>query len=309
MNNSTDPGDPVSIGEPRNMVVVCSDPKTVWGIVAGVATWMVTETVYVRGGIIYGGEFYYACGKKVRVRNPATGAFIRDYDFPESTFINCFWVGLNGGVLTLVVIYSGDGPDLIKVYDITSTITLLHTSPVSVSHCRGVYIDGDRLVVASTFEHQVKVISISGGATETYTSVWYPNDVRKLSDGRTLITAEHENRIFKWDRVTNGREMVASAPLAPFNDIAKTRVQIEAETPASSAEAPDYTPVYSPPKQNVAKIYHPGEVTLYAPNACFQAGSDLWVADTDDCRVIIIRDGAVVTEVHGLNNPVGVAMF
>lgn len=307
---STDVGDPVSTGEARNMVVTCADPKTVWGIVAGAAAWSVTEAEYVRGGMVFNGEFYYTCGNKVRVRDPATGAFIRDYSFPDATFINAVWVGDSMGFPALGVIYSGTGPDLVKLYDITSGQALVHTSPAMVSEARALYVAAGRIYVASTFDHLVKVIVISTGLIESQTAVYYPNDVRPLPDGRVLVTAEHENRIFKWDPATDAREMVLSAPVAPFNDITKTKAEIEAATPTTGATEPTYSPEYSPPKQIAAQEYHPGAISIYAPNAAFIDGAaDLLVAPTDDHHVIIVRGGVVVTEVTGLNSPVGVAVF
>lgn len=315
VNFDYEPGLPVVTGEQRNMVVVCADPKTVWGIVDGAVAWHRTEVQHVRGAMTFEGMVLYGCGKQIKAVNPATGFVWRTWTFQKH--VTALWAGHLTNGPTLAVGYETlGGPDPqvyanhVELFQIAGDdLQSIHLVAEPINNARGLYVQDGRVVIAETFGRRVVVTKVSTGYLEKSTWVTYPNDVRPLPDGRVLVTSEHGNRIFKWDPVTDARELVLGAPVAPFNDITTTRDEIEAAISDTAAVAPGYSPVYDPPKQNVAQEYHPGAISLYAPNcALLDDAGHLIVADTDNSRVIAVRDGTIVTEVR-LNNPVNVALF
>lgn len=314
-------GSPVCSGDVPDVIIPCSDPKVVWGIVDGLAAWMHGPFAdWPRAVAYHKGLAFYSVGFKIVVVDPKTGYIWHEWTMAKK--VNALWLGDLSNGLTMAVGYAQAAANTVELFQINKTnwsLTSIHLVAEVVSHPRSVHLQSGHLFISDTFASgsggvvgRALVTKIATGYAVAYTAIYYPNDIKPMPDGRWLICAEHENRLIAWDWQTNAREMVLAAPVAPFNDITKTAAQIVAATPSTEAVAPDYAPVYTPPKQNVAQEYHPADLSLYAPNAAsFLTDGRLLVASTDDDVILILEKvaGAWVEsgKVTGLNNPVNVA--
>lgn len=316
---TTNPGNPVCDGSVPDLVVPCSDPKVVWGIVGGQAAWMHGPfSDWPRASAYHRGLAFYSVGYVVRAVDPKTGYIWKEWTFARK--VTALWLGDLSNGLTMAVGYSGTGPGTVELFQINKSnwsISSVHVVAEPVYDPRSVHVASGHLFISDTFYPggsnvvgRALVTKISTGLMETWTEVFYPNDMKPMADGRWLICAEHENRLIAWDWQTNARELILAAPVAPFNDPTKTAAQIVAVLPATAALEPDYSPEYSPyPKQNVAQEYHPGDVTLYSPNAAvYLPDGRLLVASTDDDQLLVLSGGpgswSITGRVTGLNNPV-----
>ena len=134
------------------------------------------------------------------------------------------------------------------------TVKPIHSVEELVNQPRSVHVDSSgHIFISDTFYTgadnvvgRALVTRIATGKAIASTPVYYPNDIKPALDGRWLICAEHENRLIAWDWNTGAREIILSAPVAPFNDLGMTAAQIVAALPSTVATSPAYNPEYSP---------------------------------------------------------------
>lgn len=284
------------------MVVACDLSKRVYGFVDGQVAWQWDDSLWSRALALFEGLVFIGTGTSIIAANPRTGYFHRVMTVPNAP---SDIVGLSitefDGDIWVVCCFDGGGPGTVRGYRMQHLdLTEIFVNPIPAQYPRHAEMAGGWIFVCETFGHRVYTVTTYGSERES-TDVYYPNYVQTLNGGaQALITAEHENRIIRWDyTATPETSLEMAAPVAPFNDPLKTKDDIIAEDAGTS----DPNSPYDPKKSLCAKE-SAGSVTLYSPNSARLYGDDLLISDTDNHRVIIHRNGQIVTEVTGFNNPV-----
>lgn len=310
-------GDPVYAGESRNMAVVSDWGQRLDFFRDGALSWSKIHTgTWLRGLDVFRGLIYYAVEDYVVVRAPKDGFQICQFYLPkvvggERKKINSLRFSTVGTDVFLTVCYDFSGAGSVIVYRyIGGSFVSYYENPLYAASPRGAYFDG-RLVVADTFGPagdglgSVYLVNPATGARITWTNVYYPNTVEPASSGRVLICAEHENRAYEWYPVTGARVMRMSAPHALFSTLSNTSTMIK------SGEAATAGPMPPDPPKSACSVEHAGDWTLYSPNSARYGTSEneIAFADTDNNRVIVVRDGEMVVNVPGFNNPVNAVLI
>lgn len=309
--------DPEYSGDPRCIAVVSDWGQRLDVFLHGCFAWSRSHTdTWLRGLDFFRGLIYYSIEDYVLIRDPLTGFSIAQFQLSKIVGsqrkpINSIRFSEVGGNVYLTVCYDFSGVGSVVVYRYSGGRLLPHyENPQFASAPRGAYFDGN-LVVADTFGvagdglGSVYVVNIATGARITWTNVYYPNTVVPASGGRVLICAEHENRAYEWDPSTGSRVMRMCAPHPLFSTPANTSTMIRAGQSGTAGAAP---PV--PPK-SVCAVEHAGEWTLYSPNSAGYGSSEyeMVISDTDNNRVLIVRDGEIRTLITGFNNPVNAVLI
>ena len=199
----------------------------------------------------------------------------------------------------LVVVYNDVGP--VEVYAWQPDLVLGERlfSTVTATNARSADLVGDRLAVADTFGQRVFVQSLQqpGKVLSEY-SVTYPNDLVWRGDF-LYVAEEHIDRIIALNTADDSKHIVMAPPTLTRWDLSMTLSTTPLEYCGSTGEH----------RRSVASDQCSGEFTLYAPNGLALAENGIWVADTDNSRVIYVADGVTQSVLTGLNGPVSVVPF
>lgn len=294
---------PVYTGEARDIIVASDHGRTLYGFKDGALAWTKSmPNSWPRGVDVFEGLLFYADGSDLVIANPATG--FEHKRQAMGGIINGVKITRYSGVVYVTLCFDTNAAQNVKVWTWANfTLAPFFTNPHSAANPRCAYFYAGWLFIADTFGHRVYAVDKASGGMRNSTPVYYPNYIEPIAADQVLVCAEHENRVFVWDyHPTDSRTMVMSAPVAPFNDLTKTRGDIEAMQSGTAV-----TPGYTPPKSACAQEYA-GALTLYSPNSATQTPHGLLVADTDNHRVILVRAGAIVASIAGFNNPVTAVM-
>lgn len=148
--------------------------------------------------------------------------------------------------------------------------------------------------VADTFGHRVAVFSSKGRLVDSF-EVFFPNSVQVV--GRKLIVAaEHQNQILEIDLDTRERRILFGCDLDVYADPNLTVEQVRAFESSGAAWRADRRGICE------GRLYSPNHATLYDDGT-------LLIADTDNHRVLVVRDGEIKTEIRNLNNPTRAAFW
>lgn len=297
-------------GEARSMVVASDMSRRVYGIVDGVPTWVLDNPNYfVRGLCLFEGLVFIPSnyGTSIHVINPRTGWIHRTIAVPNApSAIRGISIAHYAGETWMVLCFAGNGVGNVRVYKMVDlVIAQCLSNPNVANEPRHAELIGGNVFICDTFGHRVYGITLAG-VLHNSVDIYFPNHIHMLANDVGLITAEHENRVIRWQYSTNpdGFSIEYGAPVAPFNDPTKRKADIIAGEVATIDPASVYTP-----KKSLCAVEAQGEDTLYSPNSARLYGGDLLISDTDNHRVIIVRDGVIVTEITGFNNPVTSILF
>jgi len=289
-------------GEPFDIVVACDLGRAIYGFRDGAVAWSKHfPASWPRALDVFEGLMFYGDGTNIVVCNPQTGFVHRTYPMPA--VVNAIKVTRFGSVVYVTVCFDINGANSVRVYRWQDfALSQFFSNSHVAKHPRGAYCYAGWVFVADTFGHRVYAVDMASGAMRNSTPVYYPNTIEPVSSDKVRICAEHENRVFIWDYYpSDTREMELSAPVLPYSDITVTRDQIIAQ------EWRTATGDHSPQKSACAMEYA-GPVTLYSPNSATMTPHGLLVADTDNHRVILVRNGAIVASISGFNNPTTAVM-
>jgi hypothetical protein len=197
----------------------------------------------------------------------------------------------------LVVVYAMEQAE-VEIYEWSKTTGrgALQAKSSPVSFARSAALHGDRIAIADTFGQRTLVESLSTGKSLASFPMKYPNDVNWQGDF-LYVVEEHADRIVAFDTISQ-EEFVVMAPPSP--EFWKT------DFPSYPIEFCGGEGPFARSKSSDACS---GEFTLYAPNGFAIRNDGMFVADTDNSRVIFVRSGSVVSALVGLDNPVKVAMI
>lgn len=296
-------GTPAMFGETHNIAVACDLGRTIHAFRGGAVAWQRDfPGSWPRALDVFEGLMFYGDGMNIVVCNPQTGFVHRTYAMPA--IVNAIKVTNYGGVTYLTVCYDINGANSVRVYRWQDfALSQVFSNSHVAKNPRGAYCYAGWVFIADTFGHRVYAVDMASGAMRNSTPVYYPNTIEPVASDKVRICAEHENRVFVWDYYpTDSREMEMCAPVLPYSDITATRDQIIASESGTAA------PGYTPPKSACA-VEYAGDITLYSPNSATMTPHGLLIADTDNHRVILVRDGQIVMRATGFNNPVAAVML
>lgn len=193
----------------------------------------------------------------------------------------------------LVAVYRDYGPA--DVFGWNGTAQPLEFATTKINYARAAAIEGDRIALADTFGRRVVIQNMKTGEVEKEIPASYPNDVQWVGD-YLYFAEEHMDRITAY-HVPTGKRTVVMAP--PNQSLWNAEAQDQ--------EGQGCGPL-SPPRSKSSDECS-GAFTLYSPNGIYVTERGMFVADTDNSRVIYVEDGKVRSALVGLNNAVKVMPF
>jgi len=180
----------------------------------------------------------------------------------------------------LFILLEGDGRDTISQYEISQNKPLLiRTSPVHTTYARGIDVSRNSVYIADTFGHRILQLDINTLDLVDQLPSYFPNSVH-LSANKMLVAEEHLNVVSE----------VNNSPLK----LLRTRIGCQKNTPLlirSSAELSSTCASIAP-------------IKLYSPNDAVELEGSVYIADTDNHRILEVFDGRVIGELVGFNNPI-----
>lgn len=142
--------------------------------------------------------------------------------------------------------------------------------------------------VADTFGHQVVAYDDNGTRIESF-DVYYPNSVQ-IVGRKMIVAAEHANQILEIDLDTKRRKIIFGCDLDIYSDADATALSVIRREQSGALTREDGRSICE------GRLYSPNMATLHTDGT-------LLIADTDNHRVLIVRDGVIKTEIRNLNNP------
>ncbi|MCP6699721.1 hypothetical protein [Pseudomonas donghuensis] len=247
---------------------------------SGQKTWMlVTYPDTVRAINLNKGVLTAYAGKQKLTIDPADGRVL------EKTPTNAIFLfnKIQNGVVLKGLNQSGRG-----------TVTINgNPLPAKTQWARDALIHNDRLYVSDTFGHQVLVFRLKNLELLYKKNFYYPNDLF-IANGSVMVVEEHANRVIAVDSGT----IQFSCPLGLYM---QTRKNIK--------DAEHQVVKYNSPNgvSRCAREFM-GHNTLYSPNGGAYLKKTFVIADTDNHRIVAVKNGSVISELNGINNPVRIIL-
>jgi hypothetical protein len=196
----------------------------------------------------------------------------------------------------LIVVYAVEAAQ-VEIYGWSKTTgrgALQARSSSAVSYARSASLNGDRIAIADTFGQRTIIESLSTGQILASFPMIFPNDVSWREDF-LFVVEEHADRVVAVNTISHQKFVVMAPPSPEFWEASFPSYPNEfcgADTPYARSRSADACS---------------GAFTLYAPNGFVVRDDGMYVADTDNSRVVYVKDGSVVSVLLGLDNPVKVA--
>jgi sugar lactone lactonase YvrE len=165
--------------------------------------------------------------------------------------------------------------------------------PYKTQWARDALVANGKLYVSDTFGQRVAIFDLKTLKLIDEKRFYYPNDLF-LIKGRVMVVEEHGNRIVD----VESNNVFFSCPLWAYTQTKKPVEEIEKQT----------TKYNSNEKVGRCAREFMGQNTLYSANGAISAKKTVIVADTDNHRIIAIKNGEVVSELINTNNPVRVLL-
>jgi hypothetical protein len=249
-----------------------------------------TRATQPRGAMVAGPYVLVGSRNNILWLNKKNGLVVAQtgFDWP----VNGVW--LRGSVLA--VAFRTQGAGAVRVYELhgfaaRETFRL----PSQLNYPRGVYLSEDSLYVAGTFGHKVlRYERRDGGYARLAGSAasFYPNSIR-TSGGRLLVAEEHINQIAQLDPGSMTRHGAAAG--CWNNGQTGTLDQLLARVNEHTSDG-----------ESVCRASSPTGHGLLAPNDAVQSSTALYVADTDNSRIVMYKGGVPVAVLSNFNEPVNV---
>lgn len=254
---------------------------------------------YGRAFTYHDGALYAAVNQAIANIDMTTGAICGVYDLGGAPqFINS-----SGDYIVAGVRPSGQSSDaVVKVFRADNALwnqSPLFSFSIGNGYSRDAELSGQQLIVADTFNHNVKVYDVENGSVLYEGDFYFPNDIAVINDSEFLVAEEHGNRLWSVNWVTGTQTLVMSSPSSLYADPSTTVERIQAEQSIHVTELPG---LLYPIGNSAVEIA--GEHTLYSPNGVVLAENGFIVADTDNHRVLLIRDNEIKAVLSGINNPI-----
>lgn len=299
---------PVMYGRNIDMAVASDYARRIYGFRGGRESWVLDfDDGWPRGMCVFEGALYVVKGSALLVVDPLSGEITRRIDVPgyHAPINAVHLIRLNGHVWVTLAFDRGGtetpspGASVHCLQLIDGQLVEKYRCPFNTVHPRHAEMTDLGLLVSDTFGGQVILVDTLVNRILAATTVYFPNSASLLPGGEVLICSEHGNRVFRWNVRTGMRSMVMSAPVAPFTDLridghGLEALEILTADPKSA----------SSPHKSKCSTESSGVDTLYSPNSAMTLNGLTLIADTDNHRVVVAREGRVITEVVGFNSPV-----
>ncbi|MGH8380606.1 hypothetical protein [Pseudomonas sp.] len=166
--------------------------------------------------------------------------------------------------------------------------------PIKTQWARDALIHNGLLYVSDTFGHRVLVFRLNNLELLYQKNFYYPNDLF-IANGRVMVVEEHANRVIAVDSNT----VQFSCPLWAYMQTRKKIKDIE-----------DQVVKYNSPNgvSRCAREFM-GHNTLYSPNGGAYLKKTFVIADTDNHRIVAVKNGSIISELNGINNPVRIILI
>lgn len=210
-------------------------------------------------------------------------------DWPVNSF------SLYKGVLA--VAFRRQGKGAVCLYRLRGfNVVEAKTVPEALNYPRGVHLTGDTLFIADTFGHKVLRFdghSLHFSKRSAQMESFYPNSVRPFGRQGLLVAEEHINQIAlvepdylrrqpaKAGCWSHGKNVPLAALLARVND-------------------------HDSNGESVCRARGQMGYELLAPNDAVRSNTALYIADTDNHRVLMYKNGTPVAVLSNFNEPVNV---
>lgn len=310
--------------EMPDMVVASDFSRCIYGFIGGKQKWRKDYTgVWPRGLEVWGGYVWVANGTTIELLHPLYGNLIKTVAIPGGAAgpINSIRITQsplgNTNFTWLTLCFDIVGANSVRTYKLTGSnpcdwaLTLFLSNPHSANSPRSALVDTGWLWVADTFGHRVYAVDLASAGMRPGAGVipaYYPNMVDFVSGSpdKLIIAEEHGNRILQvdYDPAPYNYSIIASAPVAPYNDPTKFKADFVALEAGTVDPASTFTP-----KKSKCATECSGINTLYSPNSARKYGNDYLIADCDNQRVVVWGGGAVKGELTGLNNPTNAVLL
>lgn len=198
----------------------------------------------------------------------------------------------------LLVVYNDDGPAEVFEWLDGRRLGDRTFRSVPLNYARAADLSGDRLALADTYGGRIVVQSLLSGAVVHEHAVSYPNDVAWRGEF-LYVAEEHVDRIVAFNLADGSKHVVLAPPSAPRWEISSSMDSLPREYCGGDVAFP----------RSIASDACSGERTLYAPDGLHLAERGLWVADTDNARVLHLSDDGRLSVLTGLNGPVKIVPF
>jgi hypothetical protein len=230
-----------------------------------------------RGLDLHGNRLLVGEGSSVRVLSVTSGAELQRYEFDQPILMVRH---LGNSLYTLMNI---EGQGAVRRYELSENgPRLVRSTPVVTRYPRGIDVGSAGVYVADTFGNRVIRLDSDSLELRAQAAAYFPNSVQLMGD-HLLVSEEHLNVVSEF----------RAAPLERMGLLLGCRAHpVGANLPAAA-------PVRICRGSSAA-------AELYSPNDVFAVDKLVYVADTDNHRVIVFLKGHLVAQLTGFNNPVNV---
>ena len=230
-----------------------------------------------RGLDIHDDRLLVGEGRSVLVLSVTNGIELQRYDFDQAILM----ARQVGSSLYIVMNFEGQGA--VRRYALSgNSARLVRATPVVTSYPRGIDVGASGVYVADTFGNRVIRLDPDSLELRAQAGAYFPNSVNLMGE-RLLVVEEHLNVISEFRADTFERlGLRVGCTAHPFG--------------------------VNLPGDESARICAGGfgAVELYSPNDADEADGFLYIADTDNHRVVEVLKGHVIAQLNGFNNPVSV---
>jgi len=243
--------------------------------VLGALVWQVRLSM-PRGIDIQDEQVLVGEGKILQVFSLNTGEKLRSVEFDHS-ILAFRQVGSN-----IFILLEGDGRDTIRQYEISQKeARLIRTSPMHTNYARGIDVNSSSVYIADTFGHRIIQLDVKTLDLIDQTPSYFPNSVQ-LSANKMLVAEEHLNLVSEYN--ISSLKLLRTRIGCQKNKHLLTRPAAEISSTCTSIDS----------------------IKLYSPNDAVELEGSVYIADTDNHRILEVFDGRVVGELAGFNNPINI---
>ena len=230
-----------------------------------------------RGLDVHGNKLLVGDGQALRVLDASTGADLQQYYF-DNTLLMARIVGPS-----LYVLMAIKGAGAVRHYALLGNkARLISSTPVATQYPRGMDVDSSGVYVADTFGHRVIRLDSHSLELRDEAASYFPNSVQLLGD-RILVAEEHLNLISEF-RLPDLKRLGPRVGRAPVLSAIKLPYSIRSE-----------------PFKNFSCA-----TSLFSPNDAVAVNKHVYIADTDNHRIVYILNCRIVANLTGFNNPVNI---
>lgn len=196
----------------------------------------------------------------------------------------------------LAVAFRAEGAGVVRLYQLTRNAAReVSAITDTLRYPRAVLLTDNGLFVADTFGHRVVKFGRSGSKLSKMsaeTKSFFPNSTRMLG-GKLLVAEEHINQIGGFDPSTLAR--MPAAVICGSDSLNQPLAVLISRVNA-----------HSPDGESVCLARNDRGGALLAPNDAVGKADALYVADTDNHRIVMYRSGQPSAVLSNFNEPVNV---